>query len=332
MSTTNIVITVDTEEEGLWTGMYRRYNNTVKNIEFLPKLQLLFYRYGVTPTYLIDYPVATNPLAIEILKDILLQQKCEIGAHLHPWCNPPFEGDVLWERFNTYLNQELQEKKLRTLIEVIQENFGIKPLSYRGGCWQISEVTLIVLERLGFLVDTSVVPLWKWDKNTIISYSNAPRYPYFPSRTDICQPGESTVLEVPVTVTFNKVVPRFLELLIIRTPRIFHLMGILQKFGLKRIWLRPGTLTLEEMKSVADCVIQNNGPILNITFHSSEIMPGASPYNETEKDVENFLNRLDMFLEYSIGKMGCKNTTLIDYRKSFHTYQFKRFFMKKDDD
>ena len=311
---TYLVITIDTEEEGLWTGMYRRRNNTVRNIEFLPRLQSLFDRYSVTPTYLVDYPVATDHQSVRILRDILSQKKCEIGAHLHPWCNPPFEDD---DCAHNHLGPQLQWEKLRTLVEVIQENLGIRPLSYRAGRWQFSEATLIPLERLGFLVDTSVTPLWKWERNTAISHFRAPRYPYLLARTDICKPGESTILEVPVTITFNKAIPRSLELWIVSTPGIFHLMGILKKFGLRRIWLRPGNLTLQEMRTAADCVMQNGGPILNIMFHSSEIMPGASPYNETHKDVEDFLDRLDRLLEYLTGEMGCENTTLIGYRNSF---------------
>ena len=64
-----LVVTIDTEEDS-WNP-YSAEENTVKNVERIIPLQKLFDEYGVTPTYMVTYPVATNPRSVAILKRIL---------------------------------------------------------------------------------------------------------------------------------------------------------------------------------------------------------------------------------------------------------------------
>ena len=93
---TLLAVTIDTEEEGRWGGGYPQAGNTCKNIGWLRELDPLVATFGLKITYLVDYPVAADPAAMEILNDRLSRQEGEIGAHLHPWCTPPFEpGDNL---------------------------------------------------------------------------------------------------------------------------------------------------------------------------------------------------------------------------------------------
>ena len=62
---TKVFITIDTEEDN-W-GDYNDTVGTVDNIMVLPKLQSLFDKYGAMPTYLINYPVASQQGSINIL-------------------------------------------------------------------------------------------------------------------------------------------------------------------------------------------------------------------------------------------------------------------------
>ena len=64
-----LVITIDAEEDN-WSR-YSATDNPVSNIERLIPLQQLFDEFGIRPTYLVSYPVATNPRSVEILKTIL---------------------------------------------------------------------------------------------------------------------------------------------------------------------------------------------------------------------------------------------------------------------
>jgi hypothetical protein len=55
-------------------------------------------------------------------------------------------------------------------------------------------------------------------------------------------------------------------------------------------------------------------PVLNMTFHSSELMPGGSPYNKTEKSIEDLYLRLDGFLS-SLRSDGVRSVTLSEARE-----------------
>lgn len=81
-----LIITIDTEEDN-WSR-YSATDNPVENIERIVPLQQLFDEFGVRPTYLVDYPVATNPKSVSVFKRILEEGKYEIGMHCHPWNTP----------------------------------------------------------------------------------------------------------------------------------------------------------------------------------------------------------------------------------------------------
>ena len=118
------IVTIDTEEDN-W-DKYSRSDNPVENLKKIIPLQKIFDRYGVRPTYLISYPVATDPGCIEILKCILDQGRCEIGTHCHPWNTPPFDEEI--NEHNSMLSnlpESLVLQKLQSLHEVICQNFGV---------------------------------------------------------------------------------------------------------------------------------------------------------------------------------------------------------------
>ena len=90
-----LIVTVDTEEEGLWTGEYPANGNTVENTRGIPRFQALCDQFGIRPTYLVDTPVVEDDRSVELLSEIQQSGRCEIGAHLHPWCTPPFSLEGL---------------------------------------------------------------------------------------------------------------------------------------------------------------------------------------------------------------------------------------------
>ena len=145
---TKLILTVDTEEDN-W-DRYSTTDNPVKNIEKIVSLQKMFDQFGIKPTYLITYPVATNPRSITILKKILKEGKCEIGMHCHPWNTPPFEEEI--NDINSMLcnlSEELVHKKLTTFHQAIGENFDIVPVSFRSGRWGFSSRCRQITGRAG---------------------------------------------------------------------------------------------------------------------------------------------------------------------------------------
>src|SRR5882724_9055566 len=84
-----LVVSVDTEEEFDWRASFSSENRSVRHVADLPRLQEVFEDCGVRPIYLVDYPIAASDESVRVLDAFRTRGACEIGAHLHPWVNPP---------------------------------------------------------------------------------------------------------------------------------------------------------------------------------------------------------------------------------------------------
>ena len=196
-----LTITIDTEEDN-W-GEYDRSSYSVANIARIPRLQDVFIRRGVRPTYLISYPVAMDPAAIDVLGSYRKNGLCEIGSHPHPWNTPPL--DEPRTAFNSYisnLSPALQYQKIRTLHEAITRNFGAAPTSYRSGRWGFNEDVARNLIRLGYSVDTSISPATDWSEYEGIDYSGSSLEPFVYRMEDSAAERGGSLLEVPATIGF----------------------------------------------------------------------------------------------------------------------------------
>ena len=81
----------------------------------------------------------------------------------------------------------------------------------------------------------------------------------------------------------------------------------------KVIHFRPAVSTLEEMRYIVDCVTKDpNIDHLEFMLHSSELMPGGSPYYTTEVSVDKQYVLLERIFEY-IKKHNYLAVTLKDY-------------------
>ena len=157
--TLRLVVTIDTEEEGLWSGDYPK-TGEVTNIRGVPRFQELCDRFGVRPTYLVDAPVVQSAEAVSILRPIQDDDRAEIGTHLHPWNNPPtIEQRCSRNSYLCNLPAELQRQKIEWLTDAIESAFGRRPRSFRAGRYGLDICGARILERLGYCVDSSVIPL-----------------------------------------------------------------------------------------------------------------------------------------------------------------------------
>jgi hypothetical protein len=232
------------------------------------------------------------------LNDLSAAGAAEIGAHLHPWCTPPLElgarGRV------TYAHQlppAVQQAKLETLCAKIASDFGVRPTSYRAGRWGFDASTVPVLERLGFTVDTSVRPLW-WDRGADApSFRRAPVRPYRLDRGDASRAGESSVVEVPVSSAFVGPLPALLARATAVVPAAPGMRYALERAGLRS--LLPEQQTLAEMCTLVDVLVARGVPVLNLMFHSTTAMPGATPFVRDRAQLERFVARVEGLLEHA---------------------------------
>ena len=89
-----------------------------------------------------------------------------------------------------------------------------------------------------------------------------------------------------------------------------HLNGLLYRIGLlNKTWLSPELADIDLMIKLARRMKENNYPCLNMTFHSTSLMAGLSPFVESQYDERLFLHKLTNFLSF-VNKSGWKPYTL----------------------
>jgi hypothetical protein len=290
---------------------------TLRNLEGLPRFQALCDRLGVRPTYLVTHPVATWPEGA-FLRDIHDRGACEIGTHLHPWTCPPYEPheNRLEATHPSRLSAAHMEAKLATLTHAIEERFGRRPTSYRAGRFGLDGEGLKALARLGYVVDTSATPLCDWRGEGGRNWVDAPLTPYFPDADEPTRRGSSPVLEVPVSIAWDRPVPERLGRAIVKLPRRLRVRGLLDNpvVPLTKVqWLYPSIADVAGMMRLARVLVRRGVTFLNVFFHSSELWPGASPYCTTQADVDRYLSTLERFFEDALGELRATPRTLTEF-------------------
>jgi hypothetical protein len=182
------------------------------------------------------------------------------------------------------------ENQLASLTAAIETAVGVRPVSYRSGRFGFSAGHVAGLERLGYLVESSVAPLFYELHKGGPEFVEAPLTPYFLAYDSATRPGSSGVLEVPGSCGLNLRLPKRLQYAYARAPRPYMTRRVLRALGLIRLrWLRPSYSTLAEMMALAQRLAESREPVLNVLFHSSEAIIEAAHATEP--------GRLDAFFE-----------------------------------
>src|SRR6185312_87592 len=77
-----LAVIVDTEAEFDWLCQGSRKATGVKSVKEQRLAHSIFERYGVRPTYVLDYPVSSEAEGFEPIRELLEAGHCAIGAHL----------------------------------------------------------------------------------------------------------------------------------------------------------------------------------------------------------------------------------------------------------
>jgi len=307
-----LLVGVDTEADDQWTLEGRR-RLSVRNAERLPRLQAVCDRYGVRPTYLVTYEMATKPESTGVLRDLIAGGRCEVGAHLHPWSSPPCrEEDVAVGRYPSQLADDLLERQMRELTGVIEAEIGIRPVTYRAGRHGMDLRSLRHLESLRYVVDTSVDPLFNETRIGGPKFPAAPVAPYHPDSGNLHRPARSPILEIPISSATMPRLPKWIEgVYASLQPKRWR--GPLKRLGLRPVWLRPSYSPAPDAIALASALVARGVPTLNMLFHSSELLPGASPYHRDEAAVDRFFDTFERVVEHITGRIGAVGMTYAEY-------------------
>jgi hypothetical protein len=313
-----LTIGIDTESDNQWSTE-SRLKPTYENIYALPHLDDLFQKCGARPTYLITHPVATEPRSAEMIRALAESGSCEIGAHHHVWETPPCEPDEA--RGLPYALQiplDRFSQQVAALTEAIGKTAGYAPVSYRSGRYGFDASHTAVLEKAGYLVDTSVHPLLYEAHRGGPDFVDAPLIPYLLSYDSAVRPGDSSLLEVPISAALNRSLPQWMVRAYGRAPLPYRTKRFLRLARIvKTCWLRPSYSSLDDMKRLARRMADAQAPVLNVMFHSSEAIVGGSPYNRNQAELSAFLERLTGFLEFATKELGAQPVTFREFHRAW---------------
>lgn len=298
------LLTVDTEEEFDWNGPFKASGHGLDHVARLHKFQEFCEGLEVSPVYLIDWPVATSPLAIEIIGDAVKAGKAEVGIQLHPWVNPPHDEEV--NTFNSFagnLPEELERAKFLRLRDEIEKNFAAAPKIYRAGRYGLGPNTAKLMKDAGVPIDSSVRAKFDYSAGHGPDYKHHPLKPYWVD-------SEHKLLELPLTTVFWGMLRKQGDFLF---PRLAHLpkgLGIASRLGLlERIALTPEGVTAEEALRGVDIALDDGLPLLVLSFHSPSLVPGNTPYVHDEDDLDRLYDWWRLVYAY-LHQRGVQATTV----------------------
>jgi glycosyltransferase involved in cell wall biosynthesis/Tfp pilus assembly protein PilF len=267
------------------------------------RIQPLFERFGVRPTYLISSEVICHPESAAVLASL---RNVELSTHLH--------GDDMTPRIKTWemaggvtdqmqweYGEDLERSKLETLTELFRQHFDHQPLSFRAGRFGAGPHTGRILKDLGYVIDSSVTPHVCWTSRTgekRPDYRDFPEIPYaLGADGDISRTGKGGILELPVTVLAPGTV--------------------LSKNPTEPIWFRPWYSDEDTLCRILDYVLDQpavdgvHRPLV-MMFHNVELFPGASPYPKTEAEVQRYLDMMARVFERA-EQRGIQSCTMAEY-------------------
>lgn len=291
------VLTIDTEEEFDWAAPFARKNTATSHCDAFADFQSLCESIGAHPVWLVDWPIAGNPVAAGVIRDAAQRGRADIGLHLHPWVNPPFEEEV--NAANSYagnLPSELEAAKFLALKDRIEEVFGISPAIYRAGRYGLGPHTAALLAEHGIALDSSVRPLFDYSCDGGPDYRGHPAHPYWID-------AERRLLEMPVTTVHAGHLRRFAAPLQRVTSHLPASSTFLARSGLlERIALTPEGVTIEEAKRGIDEGLDQGLPLIVLSLHSPSLVPGNTPYVRSVED----LARLHEWLRAIFGHLASR--------------------------
>jgi hypothetical protein len=304
-----LLVVVDTEEEFAWDRPFDRRSTATTTIPAQDRAHAIYDRYGVVPTYVMDYPVATTAVSAAYLRRVVDAGRAAFGTHCHPWVTPPHEEDV--NARNSYhgnLPPELELAKIAETTRAVADAMGCAPRIFKAGRYGLGPHSFEALHRLGYTLDCSIVPHTSFVADHGPDFRRLPAGPFF---TD----PSCRLLEVPLTVGYSGLLHGWglrcgsaIDHPALRTMRI---PGIASRLRLlERARLSPEGFDAATLCRLLRALVAQGQRVFTLTYHSPSLMPGHTPYVRTGSDLADFLQRIETVLRFFRDALGGAFTTL----------------------
>ncbi|MFC3121993.1 WalW protein [Agaribacter flavus] len=296
------VLSVDTEEEWDWDGPFPEDNFSVENLSILPKFQKFCETLNIRPCYFVDYAAAKGIPAEGEFHQAIKNNFCELGAHLHPWANPPYFQKPNEENSHV-VNLPIQQvaEKLDALLSLFAEKFSYQPKAFRTGRWGISEEIMQLLWSRGFTVDSSVYPFYQ---NEYFSCQGSPVLPYWPDVANVLKPGsQRNILELPVTVGFNRrpftLANRIYQAFDSAFMQNLKANAILWHSRiLRKIYMSPEVTSSDNMIRLCKAIDTSKQPIVHMYLHSSNLIQSGTGVVDHDDPYQLITTRIKNVIEH----------------------------------
>ena len=248
----SLLVGIDTEGDNQWDAAARA-NQTFENIYALPRLHALFARHGVRPTYLITYPVATDPRSADVLRELLAGGDCEIGAHHHAWETPPCTAeDVRAAPVRARRCRATQFERAARVADRRdrRRRSAQRPVSYRSGRFGFSADHVVGARAAGLpgRVERRAAVL-RGAQGRAGLRRGAARARTSSRTTTRRGRARSNLLEVPVSAALNRRLPARLQYALrARAAAVHDQADPAEAAAVARMrWLRPSYSSLDDM-------------------------------------------------------------------------------------
>jgi hypothetical protein len=312
-----LLVVVDTEGEFAWDQPFDRNAVGTTSIAAQPTMhERVFDRFGIVPTYMVDWPVATTPAAVHTLRGLQSAGRCEIGAHLHPWVSPPYEEAL--SDFNSYggnLPRQLEFDKLRLLTDAIGDAFGRRPLAFKAGRYGLGPHTAESIAALGYEVDASVVPYSAFTADGGPDFRSFDEHPYW------FRAGGRELLELPVTTGYcgwlRTAGNRLYDLTQRPWARRMRVGGVMARSrALERVRLSPEVASGSEMRRLTGALLAGGCQVFSLTYHSPSLVPGHTPYVRTAGELERLVGAVHDYCTWFRDTVGGQFMSLSQLRQA----------------
>jgi hypothetical protein len=277
---TRFTVFVDTEEEFDWDAPLTRDAHATTAIAALPEAHRRFADRGVPLTFMVDYPIATDPHAVDMVHAALADGVSAVGTQLHAWVNPPFDEPL--SPANSYagnLPPALEAAKLDALGDAITTAFGAAPRVYRAGRYGIGPATMALLAARDYRIDSSMRARYSYARDDGPDFRAIGNHAF--------RVGD--LVELPLTTVFTGRAARGGVRLYERLGAMPKGRGLFARAGLlSRVALTPEDMPLDDALEAVAVAVGEGVRVLNFSFHSPSLAPGHTPYVRDAADLAAF--------------------------------------------